>query len=200
MFFDLIKAVAILAVVLYHFGLMQYGYLGVDIFFVVAGYLTGKSIQRSREKGKPGYFGFLIKRLIRLLPLVLIASIVCLLIGCFLMLPDDYENLAESVVATNFFSNNILQCITTKNYWDVVNNYKPLMHTWYLGVLFEAYILTASIPYVIYKALKGKKSGDKVIAFTPDGKFISQDCRHLTHAGAVFYSQNLDFGWIENHQ
>ncbi len=50
------------------------------------------------------------------------------------MLPDDLENLSQSVIATNFFTNNILQAITTKNYWDVVNEYKPLMHTWSLGV------------------------------------------------------------------
>lgn len=163
-FFDLLKATAIITVVLYHFELMQYGYLGVDVFLVVAGYLTGKSIRRSREKGEFGYFGFLIKRVIRLLPLLLIAAAVCLLVGCFLMLPDDYENLAESVIATNFFSNNILQCITTKNYWDVVNNYKPLMHTWYLGVLFEAYIIIALVPSIGYKVLKRKESGDKIIA------------------------------------
>lgn len=57
------------------------------------------------------------------------------------MLPDDLENLAESVVATNVFANNILQAITTKNYWDVVNEYKPLMHTWSLGVEEQYYFL-----------------------------------------------------------
>lgn len=163
-FIDLLKAIAITVVVLYHFELMQYGYLGVDIFLVVAGFLTGKSIQRAHEKQQFGYFGFLFRRIIRLLPLILIAVFVCLVVGSFLMLPDDYENLAESVIATNVFSNNILQCITTKNYWDVVNNYKPLMHTWYLGVLFEAYIAIALVPFIGYTVLKGKKSADKWIA------------------------------------
>lgn len=57
------------------------------------------------------------------------------------MLPDDLENLAQSVVATNFFSNNILQAITTKNYWDVLNEYKPLMHTWSLAIEEQYYFL-----------------------------------------------------------
>ncbi len=52
-----------------------------------------------------------------------------------MMLPDDFENTAQSIVATNFFGNNVLQSITTKNYWDVVNEYKPLMHTWYVGLI-----------------------------------------------------------------
>jgi peptidoglycan/LPS O-acetylase OafA/YrhL len=50
------------------------------------------------------------------------------------MLPDDLENLAQSAIATNLCANNVLQAITTRNYWDVVNDYKPLMHTWSLGI------------------------------------------------------------------
>lgn len=57
------------------------------------------------------------------------------------MLPDDLENLAQSVVASNFFANNILAYITTGNYWDVVQSYKPLMHTWYLGILLQFYLV-----------------------------------------------------------
>lgn len=57
------------------------------------------------------------------------------------MLPDDLENLSQSVIATNFFSNNILQSITVKNYWDVVNEFKPLMHTWSLGIEEQYYFL-----------------------------------------------------------
>lgn len=57
------------------------------------------------------------------------------------MLPDDLENLAQSVVATNLFSNNVLQAITTRNYWDVVNEFKPLIHTWSLGVEEQYYII-----------------------------------------------------------
>ena len=57
------------------------------------------------------------------------------------MLPDDYENLAESVVASSAFANNILSAITTKDYWNISNNYKPLMHLWYIGVLMQAYIV-----------------------------------------------------------
>lgn len=137
----------------------------MDVFFVIAGFLTAKSIQKTVEKGKSNYFGFLWKRLIRLLPLVLLAVVVCLLAGYFLMLPDDYENLAESVIATNLFSNNILQCITTKNYWDVINNYKPLMHTWYVGVLFEAYLIIGLVPAVFSgKRQEGKTERSRLFA------------------------------------
>ena len=65
------------------------------------------------------------------------------------MLPDDYENMAQSVIATNFFGNNVLQAITTKNYWDVVNEYKPLMHTWYVGLLMQFYVVVPLILFAI---------------------------------------------------
>ena len=122
-------------------GLLKSGYLGVDIFFVINGFLIIPSLCRRIESEEFRYFGFLERRLARLLPLVVLASIVSLLVGFIGMLPDNYENLAESVVASNLFSENILSTITTGNYWNAVNDYKPLMHLWYVGVLFEFYLL-----------------------------------------------------------
>ena len=71
------------------------------------------------------------------------------------MLPDDYENLSQSVIATNVFGNNILAAITTNNYWDVTNEFKPLMHTWYVGVVMQFYII---FPILFYLARLNKKN------------------------------------------
>lgn len=90
----------------------------------------------------------------RLWPLLLIAGVVILAFGCMLMLPDDYENMAQSVIATNFFGNNVLQAITTKNYWDVGNDYKPLMHTWYVGLLMQFYIVVPLILFMLGRMIK----------------------------------------------
>lgn len=87
------------------------------------------------------------------------------------MLPDDYENLAESVVATNFFANNILQCITTKNYWDVVNEYKPLMHTWYVGVIMQFYVSVPLLLFAIGKWAKKNMVHVSIITITAIGSF-----------------------------
>lgn len=67
------------------------------------------------------------------------------------MMPDDFENVSQSVIASNFFANNILADITTKNYWDAINEYKPLMHTWYLGILMQFYAIFVIIDLIIYK-------------------------------------------------
>lgn len=150
-YLDVMKAIAIIAVVLYHVGLLQYGYLGVDVFLVIAGYLTTKSL----ADGKKGYFPFVFGRLMRLLPVLLVAGVATMVVGWFAMLPDDYENLAESVVATNLFGNNILSAITTGDYWNIANEYKPLMHSWYVGLLMQFYVV---YPLLSYLAKLDKKT------------------------------------------
>lgn len=138
---DSLKGISIIAVVLFHMGLLNSGYLGVDAFFVINGFLIVPSVIRKINQADFSFVGFIEKRIVRLLPLIVLASIAALVLGYFLMLPDHYENLAQSVIAGNLFSENILSAITTKNYWDVVNEYKPLMHLWYVGILFEFYIV-----------------------------------------------------------
>lgn len=123
---------------------------------MINGYLITKSILRSYEKGKFSYFSFLIRRLIRLWPLVLLAAVVSLVVGYFNMLPDDLENLGESVVASNFFAYNILANITTGDYWNTVQEYKPLMHTWYLGIIVQFYVFHPLIVMAVHKLSKKK--------------------------------------------
>jgi len=165
-YIDVLKAFAIIAVVLYHTGLLTFGYLGVDLFLVVAGFLTTKSLYAKMitpEKSVGGnelYMKFEISRIIRLLPPLLVAGIICMLLGYFVMLPDDYENLSQSVIATNGFGNNILSAITTKNYWDISNEYKPLMHTWYVGVVMQFYLV---YPLLFSFARLDKKDSKKTL-------------------------------------
>ena len=118
--------------------------MGVDIFLVIAGFLTTMSF----AEGNKGYFLFILGRVMRMLPILLVAGILTMTLGWFTMLPDDYENLAESVVATNLFGNNILSVITTGDYWNMVNEYKPLMHTWYIDLLMQCYLVYPLLFYV----------------------------------------------------
>ena len=157
LYFDVLKGVAIIAVVLYHLGVSEYGYLGVDIFLVFAGYITMSSVHKSLLNKNKGFTDFILSRISRLLPLLLIASTFTLLLGLLLMLPDDLENLSQSIIATEFFGNNILQCITTHNYWDVVNEYKPLMHTWYVGLIMQYYLIIPFLYFFIGKKLNNSK-------------------------------------------
>ncbi len=160
---DLLKGISILAVVLYHMGVLESGYLGVDVFFVIAGFLTVPKIIDRIEQGTFSYVKYIWGRVMRLLPLVLIGSALCLVIGYIFWLPDDYENLAQSVIASTAFSNNILSAITTKNYWDSVNDFKPLMHTWYLGILMQFYVVFPLITLALRKVARLCKKNTKTL-------------------------------------
>lgn len=165
-YLDVLKAIAIIAVVLYHSGYSTYGYLGVDLFLVIAGYLTTRSLcsrllLSNDQTGGRFYVNFELNRINRLLPPLLIIGVFCMLVGYMVMLPDDYENLSQSVIASNFFGNNILAAITTKDYWAVTNEYKPLMHTWYVGVIMQFYLV---YPILFYIAKLFKKNPQKTLS------------------------------------
>lgn len=149
---DILKVVSIIAIVLYHSGICGYGFLGVDVFLVLAGFFTAKSTLKSEMTGCKFIFSFISERVFRLLPLIIIAGAVCLLWGYNYMLPDDYENTAQSVVASNLFSNNYLQAHTTKFYWNISNLFRPLMHTWFVGLIMQYYILVSIILLLVNKA------------------------------------------------
>jgi peptidoglycan/LPS O-acetylase OafA/YrhL len=147
-YIDGLRAFAVLAVILFHFGYLPNGYLGVDVFFVISGFLITGLLYTECKEQRFSIKNFYLRRIRRIIPMVSCITILSIAIGIFVMLPDDLENLAESAVATTLFSNNILQAITS-GYWNVVNDFKPLMHTWSLGVE-EQYYLLYPILFLIF--------------------------------------------------
>lgn len=150
---DLLKGLAIIAVMLYHAGWCKSGYLGVDVFFVLNGYFVVPKVTQEIDNGQFHYWRFLEKKLFRLLPLVLLVSACSLAVGFWGMLPGDYRYLSEEVVASSVFMNNILQAVTTQNYWAAIYH-KILMHNWFLGVLFQFYIIFPLLMMVFKKRMK----------------------------------------------
>lgn len=138
---DGLRAIAIIPVILFHLGYLSNGYLGVDVFFVISGYLITGLVYNEVEENKFSVLKFYERRVRRIFPLVLFTTLIAFVLGLIFMLPDDLENLCQSVFASNFSSNNILMKITSADYWAVKNDYKPLMHTWSLGVEEQFYLL-----------------------------------------------------------
>jgi Predicted acyltransferases len=150
---DGLRAIAVISVILFHLGYIANGYLGVDVFFVISGYLITGLVYNEVEENSFSVLNFYERRIRRIIPLVLFTTLVAFLLGLVFMLPDDLENLCQSVFASNFSANNVLMKITSADYWAVKNDYKPLMHTWSLGIEEQFYLLYP----VIFFFLKGDK-------------------------------------------
>jgi len=154
---DGLRALAVLPVILAHAGMEMFrnGFVGVDIFFVISGYLITKIILDELEKGDFTIVKFYERRARRILPALFVVMLATTIVGYFLLMPDEYKNLGQSLVATSLFSNNILLGLTS-GYWQLTSEFKPLLHTWSLGVEEQYYLFS---PVVIMLAWKlNKKS------------------------------------------
>ncbi len=149
---DGLRAVAVIPVVLFHAGFKQFagGFLGVDIFFVISGYLITTLIVQEIEESTFSLKGFYERRARRILPALLVVMASTTFVGYFLLMPDEYKNLGQSLVATTLFSNNILLGLTS-GYWDLASEFKPLLHTWSLGVEEQFYLIFPILMLVISK-------------------------------------------------
>src|SRR4051794_40834104 len=110
-----LRAIAVVSVILYHAGLnfVSCGFLGVDIFFVISGYLITGIIFRELEAEKFSVGKFYERRIRRILPALNVMMLACIPLYGVLLLPDDLENFGQSLVATTLFANNILLLLTT---------------------------------------------------------------------------------------
>jgi peptidoglycan/LPS O-acetylase OafA/YrhL len=138
---DGLRAVAVLSVLFFHLGsgVFSGGYVGVDIFFVISGYLITTIIIREIGAGEFSVAGFYERRFRRILPALLTVTVVTLALGVVLLDPESLENLGKSAAATALFSSNILFYSQT-GYFDTAAELKPLLHTWSLAVEEQYYI------------------------------------------------------------
>lgn len=88
---DYLKTIAIIGVFLFHAGLIDNGYLGVEVFFVISGFLFIKSVRNELENKSFAPIKFIISKISTFWPMIAISGILVLVIGYFNMLPDDYE-------------------------------------------------------------------------------------------------------------
>lgn len=149
---DGFRALAVSLVVLFHAEVpgFSHGFVGVDIFFVISGFLITSIIAREQAEACFSYGQFVLRRVRRILPALVVVMLVCIPFSWTLMLPDPLENFGQSLIATIFSANNILLWLTT-GYWDLASDYKPLLHTWSLGVEEQFYIF---YPFLLLLALR----------------------------------------------
>nr|WP_317892736.1 acyltransferase family protein [uncultured Sphingomonas sp.] len=152
---DGLRTLAVLPVVLFHAGFSSFsgGYIGVDVFFVISGYLITSILVADAERGTASILGFYDRRIRRIFP-ALITVIVATIIGClFIMLPSELMKVAQSAVGAVLFYSNIYFWGTT-DYFSGAPYENPLLHTWSLAVEEQFYIFW---PLILLFLAKGPK-------------------------------------------
>lgn len=151
---DGLRAVSVLAVVAFHAfpSWVKGGFIGVDVFFVISGYLISTIIFENLDKGTFSFSEFYSRRIRRIFPALLLVLIACFAFGWFVLLADEYKQLGKHIAAgAGFISNFILW--NEAGYFDNSAETKPLLHLWSLGIEEQFYIVW---PLLLWFAWKRK--------------------------------------------
>ena len=139
---DGLRALAVIPVIFFHAGYSVFsgGFVGVDVFFVISGYLITTIILAEKQSGKFSIVNFYERRARRILPPLFFLIVLCLPIAWVYMDPYELKEFGQSILATTFFSSNVYFYLKS-GYFDTANELKPLLHTWSLGVEEQYYLL-----------------------------------------------------------
>lgn len=139
---DGLRALAVLPVILFHAGFKAFGggFVGVDIFFVISGYLITSIILNEHDSNHFTFKDFYLRRARRILPALFLVIIVCFPFAWLWYLPIDMKEFSQSVVATTTFLSNFFFWLKT-GYFDTEAELKPLLHTWSLAVEEQYYLV-----------------------------------------------------------
>lgn len=139
---DGLRAIAIISVVVFHAfpNLAPGGFVGVDIFFVISGYLISKIILHQTANGSFSFLDFYGRRIRRIFPALIIVLLVTLAAGNTVLLKPEFEQLTKHIVASTFFAQNF-SLLSEAGYFDRASDMKPLLHLWSLSVEEQFYIL-----------------------------------------------------------
>jgi len=149
---DGLRAVAVLSVVIYHAfpDLLKGGFIGVDIFFVISGYLITYAILEGIEKGTFGFADFYGRRIRRIFPALLLVMFGCFVFGWYWLLSDELGHLGKHIAAgAGFVSNFVLW--SESDYFDIAAETKPLLHLWSLGIEEQFYIIWPLLLWLTWK-------------------------------------------------
>lgn len=139
---DGLRAIAVLSVILYHAGIEIFkgGFVGVDIFFVISGFLITSIILKDLEMGDFTISKFYQRRVRRILPALITVILISIPFALFLLPPEDLHNFAKSSISSLTFWSNF-QFSLEAGYFDTPGEYKPLLHTWSLSIEEQFYII-----------------------------------------------------------
>ncbi len=139
---DGLRAIAVLPVILFHAGFTVFsgGFVGVDVFFVISGYLITTIILDEMERGEFSIVKFYERRARRILPVLFFVMLCSVIAAWFILPPSDMRDFSQSIVAVCIFASNILFW-KKSGYFDTSTELTPLLHTWSLSVEEQFYVI-----------------------------------------------------------
>lgn len=154
---DGLRALAVVPVVLYHAGFTfcRGGFVGVDIFFVISGYLITTIIHDEIRLGQFTVLGFYERRIRRIFPALFVVVFFCLLFSSGMMLPEQFEQFGQSVIAATLFVANFFFW-SKSDYFTAAATTKPLLHTWSLAVEEQFYLIFPLCLLAVHQYLHGR--------------------------------------------
>ena len=153
---DGVRALAVVPVILFHAGVPGFGggFVGVDVFFVISGYLITTLLIADLAEGRFSLLQFYERRARRLLPALIVVMAACIPFAWAWMTPRDLVDFTQSLAAVASFSSNILFW-RESGYFDTATELKPLLHTWSLAVEEQYYILFPLFLMLLWPARRG---------------------------------------------
>lgn len=155
---DGLRAIAILFVVLFHIGITKGGFIGVDIFFVISGFLISSIIFNNLDSNSFSFWQFYERRVRRIFPALLVVFLFCLAFGWFVLFADEYKQLAKHVFRGSYFVSNFT-LLRESGYFDNAAETKPLLHLWSLAIEEQFYIVWPLLVFLFWK----KKKHDQLL-------------------------------------
>jgi len=182
---DGLRAVAVLSVVAFHAfpDYLTGGFVGVDVFFVISGYLITSILVKQHREAKFSFGDFYSRRARRILPALCLVLLACLLFGYLALLPDEFANLGRHMAAAAAFAAN-LSFWREAGYFAPASEFQPLLHLWSLGIEEQFYLLW---PLVLAFAWRRRFNILQVVLFLTAASFAANLV--LTHidSTAAFY-------------
>lgn len=155
---DGLRALAVIPVVFYHAGLgFPGGFVGVDVFFVISGYLITRLLTAEMAERRFSLIGFYERRVRRIFPALFAVLIATAVATWFLFMPPEFELFGKSVALTAVFASNI-GFWQEAGYFDTVAQFKPLLHTWSLGIEEQFYVLFPLLLAALYRFVPTRRA------------------------------------------
>jgi peptidoglycan/LPS O-acetylase OafA/YrhL len=213
---DGLRAVAVLAVVIFHAfpgSPFKGGFIGVDVFFVISGFLISSIIFRGierragvRAEGRPFSFaGFYARRVRRIFPSLICALLFCFALGWAVLIPEDFAQLGKHIAGGAGYVSNLVLWSESGQYFDSDSLHKPLLHLWSLGIEEQFYLIW---PALLFLAWKLRISLFLIAALGAALSFAFEAATVGADAAGAFYSPLLRFwelmagslwGWLALH-